>query len=169
MKSKFLREYIVQDVRMSFDKILPRLRAVRNSYCWSRDPFQGHIFTRGCTSPFRWRTQSYLQLHQFAYFRRDTVSSVGVIRAGSLPLTDSADHVCFFHRAVTLDERQVKFLPEYVHGVVYKKDPAPERPGKQPTSFSFMYDDDRRVRSANSWNWFKPLSAHQGNLVSGNI
>ena len=81
-------------------------------------------------------SQSYLQLHQFAYFRRDTVSSVGVIQAGSLPFTDSADHVCFFHRAFALDERRVQFLPEYVHGVVYKKDPAPERPGKQPTSFS---------------------------------
>ncbi|KAF8960786.1 hypothetical protein BDZ97DRAFT_1831829 [Flammula alnicola] len=46
----------------------------------------------------------------------DTVSSVGIVRGKTLPLTDSADHVCFFRHALALDERRVKFLPEYVHG-----------------------------------------------------
>ncbi|TDL30078.1 hypothetical protein BD410DRAFT_850420 [Rickenella mellea] len=47
----------------------------------------------------------------------DTVSSVGLIREKTLPLTYSADHVCFFRHALALDERRVKFLPEYVHGI----------------------------------------------------
>lgn len=46
---------------------------------------------------------------------RDTVSSVGIFRGPPLPLTDSAEHVCFFRHALALDERRVKFLPEYVH------------------------------------------------------
>ncbi|KAI9455298.1 hypothetical protein F5148DRAFT_1226410 [Russula earlei] len=50
----------------------------------------------------------------------DTVSSVGVIRKKSLPCTDSFDpeHVCYFRHALALDERRVKFLPEYVCGGV---------------------------------------------------
>ncbi|KAJ7634991.1 hypothetical protein FB45DRAFT_977865 [Roridomyces roridus] len=45
----------------------------------------------------------------------DTVSSVGIIRK-PLPLTMSANHVCSFRHALALDERRVKFLPEYVKG-----------------------------------------------------
>ncbi|KAJ7301375.1 hypothetical protein DFH08DRAFT_103192 [Mycena albidolilacea] len=44
----------------------------------------------------------------------DTVSSVGVFRGQPLPLTTSADHVCHFRHALALDERRVRFLPEYV-------------------------------------------------------
>ena len=61
---------------------------------------------------------------------------MGVIRGKSLPLTDSADHVCFFRHALALDERRVKFLPEYVHGGVCKKLTTPEQPRKQPHSVS---------------------------------
>ncbi|KIM36837.1 hypothetical protein M413DRAFT_285325 [Hebeloma cylindrosporum] len=57
----------------------------------------------------------------------DTVSSVGVIRGRNLPLTDSAEHVCFFRHALALDERRVKFLPEYVHGGVCQNPTAPEQ------------------------------------------
>ncbi|EDR08351.1 uncharacterized protein LACBIDRAFT_294115 [Laccaria bicolor S238N-H82] len=46
----------------------------------------------------------------------DTVSSVGIVRGKSLPLTNSAEHICFFRHALALDERRVKFLPEYVNG-----------------------------------------------------
>ncbi|KAI6095041.1 hypothetical protein EDD16DRAFT_1502496 [Pisolithus croceorrhizus] len=48
----------------------------------------------------------------------DTVSSVGgVLRSRSLPLTvTSCDHICHFRHALALDERRVKFLPEYVYG-----------------------------------------------------
>ncbi|KAK7036456.1 hypothetical protein VNI00_011653 [Paramarasmius palmivorus] len=47
----------------------------------------------------------------------DTVSSVGVARKKELPLTTSGmKHVCFFRHALALDERRVKFLPEYARG-----------------------------------------------------
>ncbi|KIK05052.1 hypothetical protein K443DRAFT_4064 [Laccaria amethystina LaAM-08-1] len=48
----------------------------------------------------------------------DTVSSIGFICGKSmLPGTvDGMTHMCYFHHALALDERQVKFLPEYAHG-----------------------------------------------------
>jgi hypothetical protein len=45
---------------------------------------------------------------------RDTVCSVGVFRNTSYPGADLADNICFFRHALALDERRVKFLPEYV-------------------------------------------------------
>jgi uncharacterized protein (DUF2235 family) len=47
-------------------------------------------------------------------FRRDTVSSIGIVRGRNLPLTDSCDHICYFRHALALDERRVKFLPECI-------------------------------------------------------
>lgn len=47
---------------------------------------------------------------------RDTVSSIGIFRGKSLPGTNSQDHVCHFRHALALDERRVKFLPEYALG-----------------------------------------------------
>jgi hypothetical protein len=49
---------------------------------------------------------------------RDTVSSVGLARQKkSLPeTTDGMGYVCFFRHALALDERRVKFLPEFVCG-----------------------------------------------------
>ncbi|PVF95702.1 hypothetical protein CPB86DRAFT_710764 [Serendipita vermifera] len=52
----------------------------------------------------------------------DTVSSVGIVRGKNLPLTDTVDHVCFFRHALALDERRVKFLPEYA---IYEQDRRP--------------------------------------------
>ncbi|KAJ7476102.1 hypothetical protein FB451DRAFT_1034201 [Mycena latifolia] len=46
----------------------------------------------------------------------DTVSSVGIFRGQPLPLTSSADHLCIFRHALALDERRVRFLPEYIIG-----------------------------------------------------
>lgn len=47
----------------------------------------------------------------------DTVSSVGVVRGKTLPSTTNGDHhMCYFRHALALDERRVKFLPEYIHG-----------------------------------------------------
>ncbi|KAJ8521783.1 hypothetical protein ONZ45_g1554 [Pleurotus djamor] len=47
----------------------------------------------------------------------DTVSSVGVFRGKTLPETVSGmGHVCSFRHALALDERRVKFQPEYVNG-----------------------------------------------------
>ncbi|KAF9541802.1 WD40 repeat-like protein [Agrocybe pediades] len=48
----------------------------------------------------------------------DTVSSIGLARKKKLlPGTiDGMKHVCFFRHALALDERRVKFLPEYAYG-----------------------------------------------------
>ncbi|KAF8554226.1 hypothetical protein OG21DRAFT_1412961 [Imleria badia] len=43
----------------------------------------------------------------------DTVSSVGIIR-GDIFLSCAA-HACHFRHALALDERRVKFMPEYLH------------------------------------------------------
>jgi uncharacterized protein (DUF2235 family) len=50
----------------------------------------------------------------------DTVSSVGIVRGDEgLPLTgDGMKHVCYFRHALALDERRVKFLPEFAYGGV---------------------------------------------------
>lgn len=48
---------------------------------------------------------------------RDTVSSVGMFRKKTLPdTTTGMKHVCVFRHALALDERRVKFLPEYAYG-----------------------------------------------------
>ena len=49
---------------------------------------------------------------------RDTVSSVGIVRGSNLfPGTVSGmKHVCYFRHALALDERRIKFLPEYAYG-----------------------------------------------------
>ncbi|KAF9219900.1 hypothetical protein BS17DRAFT_788626 [Gyrodon lividus] len=47
----------------------------------------------------------------------DTVSSVGFLRGKTFPsTTTSKEHMCFFRHALALDERRVKFLPEYIYG-----------------------------------------------------
>ncbi|TFK19343.1 hypothetical protein FA15DRAFT_697596 [Coprinopsis marcescibilis] len=48
----------------------------------------------------------------------DTVSSIGVARGKkTLPgTTEGMTHVCYFRHALALDERRVKFLPEYAWG-----------------------------------------------------
>ncbi len=45
---------------------------------------------------------------------RDTVSSVGFFRNKYYPGAERAENICFFRQALALDERRVKFLPEYV-------------------------------------------------------
>ncbi|EIW85619.1 hypothetical protein CONPUDRAFT_47217, partial [Coniophora puteana RWD-64-598 SS2] len=46
----------------------------------------------------------------------DTVSSVGLVRGEPFPYTTRCQHICYFRHALALDERRVKFLPEYVYG-----------------------------------------------------
>jgi Uncharacterized alpha/beta hydrolase domain (DUF2235) len=42
---------------------------------------------------------------------------VGVVRGKNLPGTDELNEsVCYFRDALALDERRVKFLPEYICG-----------------------------------------------------
>ena len=59
---------------------------------------------------------------------RDTVSSVGAFRNKYYPGAERADNVCFFRHALALDERRVKFLPEYV--VAKKEDFLPGEFGR---------------------------------------
>ncbi|KAJ6551275.1 hypothetical protein B0H19DRAFT_950644, partial [Mycena capillaripes] len=54
----------------------------------------------------------------------DTVSSVGVFRGKPLPLTWTAEHICIFRHALALDERRVKFLPEYIGGGAFAQSSA---------------------------------------------
>ncbi|QRV96021.1 hypothetical protein RhiJN_24039 [Ceratobasidium sp. AG-Ba] len=44
----------------------------------------------------------------------DTVSSIGIRRGKLLPLTNRCEHIKYFRHALALDERRVKFLPEYM-------------------------------------------------------
>ncbi|KAF8521666.1 hypothetical protein JB92DRAFT_1772993 [Gautieria morchelliformis] len=53
----------------------------------------------------------------------DTVSSVGITRSKNFPGTDTTEHICVFRHALALDERRVKFLPEYVRGGEGPQDP----------------------------------------------
>ncbi|KAG1717841.1 uncharacterized protein EDB91DRAFT_1188278, partial [Suillus paluster] len=46
----------------------------------------------------------------------DTVSSVGVNKTRNLPSTNTCDYICYFRHALALDERRVRFQPEYVYG-----------------------------------------------------
>ncbi|KAL0958056.1 hypothetical protein HGRIS_000233 [Hohenbuehelia grisea] len=46
----------------------------------------------------------------------DTVSSVGFMRGKSMPHTEAPYYVCTFRHALALDERRVKFSPEYWNG-----------------------------------------------------
>jgi len=61
------------------------------------------------------------------------VSSVGIVRDKVHPHTaDGMHHTCFFRHALALDERRVKFLPEYVHGgTALPRKPPSEEP-RQP-------------------------------------
>ncbi|KAG8772758.1 hypothetical protein FRC15_002527, partial [Serendipita sp. 397] len=66
----------------------------------------------------------------------DTVSSIGIVRGKSLPLTDATDHVCFVRHALALDERRVKFLPEFF---------APPEPRQRPISSENTTKEDVQV------------------------
>ncbi|THU92904.1 hypothetical protein K435DRAFT_671187, partial [Dendrothele bispora CBS 962.96] len=60
-------------------------------------------------------SHSNVQVHFVgAWYTRDTVSSVGLFRSKPLLLKDQTDHICFFRHALALDERRVKFIPEYL-------------------------------------------------------
>ncbi|KAF8489057.1 hypothetical protein JB92DRAFT_3148147 [Gautieria morchelliformis] len=78
----------------------------------------------------------------------DTVSSVGIVLNKVLPLTDETDHVCFFRHALALDERLVKYLPEYAHGGVSQQKVAQRnedtsQPAKARRSADLAADEDK--------------------------
>ena len=84
--------------------------AKRFKETFSRGNVRVHFIGVWCVCP------GLLSLPLLTLRCRDTVSSVGIVKKKSLPLTDTADHVCFFRHALALDERRVKFLPECVYG-----------------------------------------------------
>lgn len=63
---------------------------------------------------FKMRLSRSVAIHFIGVW--DTVSSVGVRKTKNFPSTDTCDHVCYFRQALALDERRVRFLPEYVYG-----------------------------------------------------
>ncbi|KAF8870036.1 hypothetical protein BD779DRAFT_1632606 [Infundibulicybe gibba] len=63
---------------------------------------------------FSRKSRSGVRVHYLGVW--DTVSSIGVARSKSLPLTDTCDHFCYMRHALALDERRVKFQPEYARG-----------------------------------------------------
>ncbi|EIM83792.1 uncharacterized protein STEHIDRAFT_62354 [Stereum hirsutum FP-91666 SS1] len=80
----------------------------------------------------------------------DTVSSVGILRSKSLPRTTSGmEHVCYFRHALALDERRVKFLPEYARGGSSLPDPSHVRSDSNPP-YESSPDDPPRVKEV----WF---------------
>ncbi|THH17761.1 hypothetical protein EW146_g3118 [Bondarzewia mesenterica] len=67
----------------------------------------------------------------------DTVSSVGIVRGKNLPGTVSGlRHICIFRHALALDERRVKFLPEYASGGVMLPEDEIRNASSNPTSRS---------------------------------
>lgn len=58
-----------------------------------------------------WHSGSLIVFNDLSY--RDTVSSVGIGRDLLPGTADGMHHVCHFRHALALDERRVKFLPEY--------------------------------------------------------
>jgi hypothetical protein len=73
------------------------------------------------------------------------VSSIGVTRGKRLlpHTTDGMTHVCYFRHALALDERRVKFLPEYAWGGTTLPPPGTPRVGH-----------DERGRPHTSEVWF---------------
>ena len=91
-------------------------RSLSHSRIDSRRLFQ-EIFTSISSVFCMWSHFQRVPLLTARYLR-DTVSSVGLIRGKTLPGTDNPNPICFFRHALALDERRVKFLPEYARGGV---------------------------------------------------
>ncbi|KAG1769921.1 hypothetical protein EV702DRAFT_679221 [Suillus placidus] len=77
----------------------------------------------------------------------DTVSSVGIRKQKILPSTDTCDHICHFRQGLALDERRVKFLPEYVYGGMSNR---PKSQSAQHPKGIFKENDVKEVWFAGS-------------------
>ncbi|KZV67659.1 hypothetical protein PENSPDRAFT_583565, partial [Peniophora sp. CONT] len=80
------------------------------------DPKKASIPRESSAGTFKGTFSREVKVHFVGVW--DTVSSIGVVRARKLlPETiDGMKHVCYFRHALALDERRVKFLPEYANG-----------------------------------------------------
>lgn len=100
-----------------------KLREMENTLSWRKRLREHsvakknvHIHFVGVWSVFLRVSHHYIEPSVFPRFR-DTVFSVGFDRNKTfLYTTSSCDHICYFRHALALDERRVKFLPEYVYG-----------------------------------------------------
>lgn len=59
------------------------------------------------------RTSSSPDAVQLKNVSRDTVQSVGVLPKRRLPFTASSNHIRYFRHAISLDERRVRFQPNF--------------------------------------------------------
>ncbi|KAH9031269.1 hypothetical protein EDB84DRAFT_1399659 [Lactarius hengduanensis] len=67
------------------------------------------------TTTMKWFKKTFCQdvnIHFVGVW--DTISSVGLFRNKYYPGVELAENICFFRHALALDERRVKFLPEYI-------------------------------------------------------
>ncbi|EJD39377.1 WD40 repeat-like protein [Auricularia subglabra TFB-10046 SS5] len=82
----------------------------------SGDAAAGAAKPKTRTARFKETFSRHVKVHFVGVW--DTVSSVGLVRHKQLlPGTaDGMHHVCFFRHALALDEKRVKFLPEYARG-----------------------------------------------------
>lgn len=82
---------------------------------------------------------------------RDTVSSVGLGRHKLLPSSaNGMGHVCFFRHALALDERRVKFLPEYAHGGTTLP-PSGSEPSSEPSEDRRGGEDSQYPHTKEVW------------------
>jgi hypothetical protein len=81
---------------------------------------------------------------------------VGLVRQKPLPLTSSAEHICIIRHALALDERRVKFLPEYVDGG--NSNPFPQNGLARSASMMIGYPEEKIAprSTKNSWFSLKP-------------
>ncbi|KAI0312153.1 hypothetical protein OF83DRAFT_1166078 [Amylostereum chailletii] len=94
----------------------------------------------------------------------DTVSSVGTVRDKTLPgTTDGMPQACCFRHAMALDERRVKFLPEYAHGGTSL--PAVE-PVKESDSSTNRNQDQVPLRIHTKEVWF---AGTHSDIGGGNV
>ncbi|EPQ55050.1 hypothetical protein GLOTRDRAFT_27349, partial [Gloeophyllum trabeum ATCC 11539] len=91
----------------------------------------------------------------------DTVSSVGLFRGKDAPFTACGmNHVCRFRHALALDERRVKFQPEYVHGGRHYG------PGKEPSPITAKTGSRKRPVPRVKEVWF---AGTHSDIGGGNI
>jgi hypothetical protein len=83
---------------------------------------------------------------------RDTVSSVGIQKEKILPSTDTCNHICYFRHALALDERRVKFLPEYVYGSMSDRSGSKSVP--PPKDECHLKEDHAEVKDNVKEVWF---------------
>ncbi|ESK97887.1 hypothetical protein Moror_17316 [Moniliophthora roreri MCA 2997] len=117
----------------SSDNTITPTQIVPSHYLDKQDAIRAQTSVEPCTGHLLDQDNQQLENDMASCFKRtfsvkdvkvhfigawDTVSSVGLARSKKdLPLTTSGmKHVCYFRHALALDERRVKFLPEFARG-----------------------------------------------------